>query len=137
MESAVPAQHGWCPQPYSAGWGRGVLVSHRRGPRAANQKGSPSISHFNTQGCSFLFSLLFLACMAAEAMAEFTGTHFLFKKKPSSRPAYRATADGWHSRIPPDPPEPPQPPAPPAPLAPPVPPTPPAPPVPPISPCSR
>ncbi|CAI7815618.1 unnamed protein product [Closterium sp. NIES-54] len=63
-------------------------------------------------------------------MAEFTGTHFLFKKKPSSRPAYRVTADGWYSRIPPDPPEPPQPPAPPALPAPPVPPTPPAPPVP-------
>ncbi|CAI7865084.1 unnamed protein product [Closterium sp. NIES-54] len=68
-------------------------------------------------------------------MAEFTGTHFLFKKKPSSRPAYCVTADGWYSRIPPDPPEPPQPPAPPAPPAPPVPPTPPAPPVPPVPPC--
>ncbi|CAI7849459.1 unnamed protein product [Closterium sp. NIES-54] len=135
MESAVPAQHGWCPQPSSAGWGRGVLVSHRRGPRAANQKGSPSISHFNTQGCCFLFSLLVLARLAAEAMAEFTGTDFLFKKKPSSRPAYRVTADGWYSRIPPDPPEPPQPPAPRAPPAPPVPPTPPAPPVPPSPSC--
>ncbi|CAI7755507.1 unnamed protein product [Closterium sp. NIES-53] len=60
-------------------------------------------------------------------MAEFTGTHFLFKKKPSSRPAYRVTSDGWYSRIPPDSPEPPAPPTPPAP---PVPPTPPAPPVP-------
>ncbi|CAI7908945.1 unnamed protein product [Closterium sp. NIES-54] len=71
-------------------------------------------------------------------MAEFTGTHFLFKKKPSSRPAYCVTADGWYSRIPPDPPEPPQPPAPPAPpapRAPPVPPTPLAPPVPPSPPC--
>ncbi|CAI7866071.1 unnamed protein product [Closterium sp. NIES-53] len=68
-------------------------------------------------------------------MAEFTGTHFLFKKKPSSRPAYRITADGWYSRIPPDLSEPPQPPAPPAPPAPPVPPTPPAPPVPPVPPC--
>ncbi|CAI7796128.1 unnamed protein product [Closterium sp. NIES-53] len=67
-------------------------------------------------------------------MAEFTGTHFLFKKKPSSRPAFRVTSDGWYSRIPPDPPEPPQPPAPPAPPAPPVPPTPPAPPVPPVPP---
>ncbi|CAI7771391.1 unnamed protein product [Closterium sp. NIES-54] len=66
-------------------------------------------------------------------MAEFTGTHFIFKKKPSSRHVYRVTADGWYSRIPPDPPEPPQPPAPPAPPAPPVPPTPPAPPVPPCS----
>ncbi|CAI7834842.1 unnamed protein product [Closterium sp. NIES-53] len=98
-------------------------------------KGSPSISHFNTQGCSFLFSLSFLARLAAEAMAEFTGTHFLFKKKPSSRPAFRVTSDGWYSRIPPDPPEPPQPPAPPAPPAPPVTPTPPAPPVPPVPPC--
>ncbi|CAI7920507.1 unnamed protein product, partial [Closterium sp. NIES-54] len=68
-------------------------------------------------------------------MAEFTGTHFLFKKKPSSRPAFRVTSDGWYSRIPPDPPEPPQPPAPPAPPAPPVTPTPPAPPVPPVPPC--
>ncbi|CAI7930841.1 unnamed protein product [Closterium sp. NIES-54] len=71
-------------------------------------------------------------------MAEFTCSHFLFKKKPPSRPAYRVTADGWYSRIPPDPPEPPQPPAPPArpaPPAPPVPPTPPAPPVPPSPPC--
>ncbi|CAI7918446.1 unnamed protein product [Closterium sp. NIES-54] len=68
-------------------------------------------------------------------MAEFTGTHFLFKKKPSSRPAFRVTSDGWYSRIPPDPPEPPQPPAPPAPPAPQVPPTPPAPPVPPVPPC--
>ncbi|CAI7825017.1 unnamed protein product [Closterium sp. NIES-53] len=71
-------------------------------------------------------------------MAEFTGTRFLFKKKPSSRPAYRVTADGWYSRIPPDPPEPPQPPAPAAvlaPPAPPAPPTPPAPPVPPSPPC--
>ncbi|CAI7842900.1 unnamed protein product [Closterium sp. NIES-54] len=68
-------------------------------------------------------------------MAEFTGTHFLFKKKPSSRPAFRVTSDGWYSRIPPDPPEPPQPPTPPAPPAPPVPPTPPAPPVPPVPLC--
>ncbi|CAI7822724.1 unnamed protein product [Closterium sp. NIES-54] len=68
-------------------------------------------------------------------MAEFTGTHFLFKKKHSSRPAYRVTADGWNSHIPPDPPEPPQPPAPPAPPAPPVPPTPPASPVPLSPPC--
>ncbi|CAI7746274.1 unnamed protein product [Closterium sp. NIES-54] len=63
-------------------------------------------------------------------MAEFTGTHFLFKKKPSSRPAYRVTANGWYSRIPLDPPEPPQPPAPPALPAPPAHPAPPAPPVP-------
>ncbi|CAI7827159.1 unnamed protein product [Closterium sp. NIES-54] len=72
-------------------------------------------------------------------MVELTGTHFLLKKKPSSRPAYRVTADEWYSRIPPDAPEPPQPPAPPvppAPPAPPVPPTPPAPPVPPSPPCS-
>ncbi|CAI7927572.1 unnamed protein product [Closterium sp. NIES-54] len=71
-------------------------------------------------------------------MAEFTGTHFLFKKKPSSRPAYRVTADGWYSRIPLDPPEPPQPlalPAPSAPPAPPVPSTPLAPSVPPSPPC--
>ncbi|CAI7779163.1 unnamed protein product [Closterium sp. NIES-54] len=71
-------------------------------------------------------------------MAKFTGTHFLFKKKPSSRPACHVTADGWCSRIPLDPPEPPQPPAPPAPPtppAPPAPPTPPAPPVPPSPPC--
>ncbi|CAI7781288.1 unnamed protein product [Closterium sp. NIES-53] len=71
-------------------------------------------------------------------MAEFTGTHFLFKIKPSSRPAYSVTADGWYSLIPQDPPEPPQPPAPPAPpapSAPPVPPTPPAPPIPPSPPC--
>ncbi|CAI7735763.1 unnamed protein product [Closterium sp. NIES-54] len=67
-------------------------------------------------------------------MAEFTGTDFLFKKKPSSRPAFRVTSDRWYSRIPPDPLEPPQPPAPPAPPAPPVPPTPPAPPVPPVPP---
>ncbi|CAI7844271.1 unnamed protein product, partial [Closterium sp. NIES-54] len=82
--------------------------------------------------------LLFLARLAAEAMAEFTGTHFLFKKKPSSRPAYRVTADGWYSRITPDPPEPPQPPAPfvpPTPPAPRVPPTPPAPFVPPSPSC--
>ncbi|CAI7848619.1 unnamed protein product, partial [Closterium sp. NIES-54] len=82
--------------------------------------------------------LLFLARLAAEAMAEFTGTHFLFKKKPSRRPAYRVTADGWYSRITPDPPEPPQPPAPSAPPTPPaprVPPTPPAPPVPPSPSC--
>ncbi|CAI7869997.1 unnamed protein product, partial [Closterium sp. NIES-53] len=50
-------------------------------------------------------------------------------------PAYRVTAYGWYSCIPPDPPEPPRPPAPPAPPAPPVPPTPPAPPVPPSPPC--
>ncbi|CAI7851435.1 unnamed protein product [Closterium sp. NIES-53] len=79
-------------------------------------------------------SLRFLARLAAEAMAEFTGTDFLFKKKPSSRPAFRVTSDGWYSRIPPDPLEPPQPPAPPAPPAPPVPPTPLAPPVPPVPP---
>ncbi|CAI7814183.1 unnamed protein product [Closterium sp. NIES-54] len=68
-------------------------------------------------------------------MAEFTGTHFLFKKKPSSRPAYRVTADGWYSCIPPDPPKPPRPPAPPAPPVPPTPPAPPVPPVPPVPPC--
>ncbi|CAI7888114.1 unnamed protein product [Closterium sp. NIES-54] len=70
-------------------------------------------------------------------MAEFTGTHFLFKKKPSSRRAYRVTLNPY-SHIPPDPPEPPAPPTPPAPPAPPtppVPPTPPAPPVPPSPPC--
>ncbi|CAI7845592.1 unnamed protein product, partial [Closterium sp. NIES-53] len=73
--------------------------------------------------------------LATEAMAEFTGTHFLFKKKPTRRPAFRVDADGWYSRIPPEPPEPPQPPAPPSPLAPPTPPVPPAPPPPgPVSP---
>ncbi|CAI7902627.1 unnamed protein product [Closterium sp. NIES-53] len=65
-------------------------------------------------------------------MAEFTGTRFLFKKKPSSRPVYRVTADEWYICITLDPSEPPAPPAPPAPL---VPPTPPAPPVPPSPPC--
>ncbi|CAI7896237.1 unnamed protein product [Closterium sp. NIES-54] len=72
--------------------------------------------------------------LAAEAMAEFSGTHFLFKKKPTRRPAFRVDADGWYSRIPPEPPEPPRPPAPPAPPAPPSPPAPPAPPVPPAPP---
>ncbi|CAI7864691.1 unnamed protein product [Closterium sp. NIES-54] len=67
-------------------------------------------------------------------MAEFSGTHFLFKKKPTRRPAFRVDADGWYSRIPPEPPEPPRPPAPPAPPAPPSPPAPPAPPVPPAPP---
>ncbi|CAI7924260.1 unnamed protein product [Closterium sp. NIES-54] len=63
-------------------------------------------------------------------MAEFSGTHFLFKKKPTRRPAFRVDADGWYSHIPPEPPEPPRPPAPPVPPAPPSPPAPPAPPVP-------
>ncbi|CAI7864847.1 unnamed protein product [Closterium sp. NIES-53] len=67
-------------------------------------------------------------------MAEFSGTHFLFKKKPTRRPAFRVDADGWYSRIPPEPPEPPRPPAPPAPLAPPAPPPPSAPPTPPAPP---
>ncbi|CAI7818922.1 unnamed protein product [Closterium sp. NIES-54] len=67
-------------------------------------------------------------------MAEFSGTHFLFKKKPTRRPAFRVDADGWYFRIPPEPPEPPRPPAPPAPPAPPSPPAPPAPPVPPAPP---
>ncbi|CAI7790930.1 unnamed protein product [Closterium sp. NIES-54] len=65
-------------------------------------------------------------------MAEFSGTHFLFKKKPTRRPVFRVDADVWYSRIPPEPPEPPRPPAPPAPPTPPSPPAPPAPPVPPI-----
>ncbi|CAI7922632.1 unnamed protein product [Closterium sp. NIES-53] len=64
-------------------------------------------------------------------MAEFSGTHFLFKKKPTRRPAFRVDADGWYSRIPPEPPEPPRPPAPPAPPSPPAPPAPPVPPAPP------
>ncbi|CAI7777477.1 unnamed protein product [Closterium sp. NIES-54] len=63
-------------------------------------------------------------------MAEFTGTHFLFKKKPSARPAFRVDADRWYSRIPPEPPQPPAPPAPPTPPAPPAPPAPPIPPSP-------
>ncbi|CAI7900108.1 unnamed protein product [Closterium sp. NIES-54] len=67
-------------------------------------------------------------------MAEFRGTHFLFKKKPTRRFAFRVDADGWYSRIPPEPPEPPRPPAPPAPSAPPSPPAPPAPLVPPAPP---
>ncbi|CAI7873224.1 unnamed protein product [Closterium sp. NIES-54] len=67
-------------------------------------------------------------------MAEFSGTHFLFKKKPTRRPAFRVDADEWYSRIPPEPPEPPRSPAPPAPPAPPSPPAPPAPPVPPAPP---
>ncbi|CAI7878696.1 unnamed protein product [Closterium sp. NIES-53] len=61
-------------------------------------------------------------------MAEFSGTHFLFKKKPTRRPVFRVDADVWYSRIPPEPPEPPRPPAPPAPPTPPSPPAPPAPP---------
>ncbi|CAI7850822.1 unnamed protein product [Closterium sp. NIES-54] len=64
-------------------------------------------------------------------MAEFSGTHFLFKKKPTRRPAFRVDADWWYSRIPPEPPEPPRPPAPPAPPSPPAPPAPPVPPAPP------
>ncbi|CAI7882459.1 unnamed protein product [Closterium sp. NIES-53] len=68
------------------------------------------------------------------AMAEFSGTHFLFKKKPTRRPAFRVDADGWYSRIPPEPLEPPRPPAPLAPPAPPAPPSPPAPPAPPVPP---
>ncbi|CAI7783088.1 unnamed protein product [Closterium sp. NIES-54] len=67
-------------------------------------------------------------------MAEFSGTHFLFKKKPTRRPALRVDADGWYSRIPPEPPEPPRPPAPPALPAPPARPSPPAPPAPPVPP---
>ncbi|CAI7731302.1 unnamed protein product [Closterium sp. NIES-54] len=67
-------------------------------------------------------------------MVEFSGTHFLFKKKPTRRPTFRVDADGWYSRIPPEPPEPPRPPAPPAPPAPPSPLAPPAPPVPPAPP---
>ncbi|CAI7840608.1 unnamed protein product [Closterium sp. NIES-53] len=67
-------------------------------------------------------------------MVEFSGTHFLFKKKPTRRPAFRVDADGWYSRIPPEPPEPPLPPAPPVPPAPPAPPSPPAPPAPPVPP---
>ncbi|CAI7873913.1 unnamed protein product, partial [Closterium sp. NIES-53] len=78
----------------------------------------------------------FLGCsrLAAEAMAEFSGTHFLFKKKPTQRPAFKVDADEWYSRIPPEPPEPPRPPVPPAPPAPPAPPSPPAPPAPPVPP---
>ncbi|CAI7830691.1 unnamed protein product [Closterium sp. NIES-53] len=64
-------------------------------------------------------------------MAEFSGTHFLFKKKPTRRPAFRVDAGRWYSRIPPEPPEPPRPPAPPAPPSPPAPPAPPVPPAPP------
>ncbi|CAI7771015.1 unnamed protein product [Closterium sp. NIES-54] len=63
-------------------------------------------------------------------MAEFSGTHFLFKKKPT-RPVFTITADGWYCRAPREPPEPPTPPAPLVPPAPPVPPSPPAPPAPP------
>ncbi|CAI7814078.1 unnamed protein product [Closterium sp. NIES-54] len=61
-------------------------------------------------------------------MAEFSGTHFLFKKKPTRRPALRVDTDGWYSCIPPETPEPPQPPAPPAPTSPPASPAPPVPP---------
>ncbi|CAI7775963.1 unnamed protein product, partial [Closterium sp. NIES-54] len=114
---------------FMAGW-----APHESQQRA-RPRGSAAASLHALQHSLPTKPLLFLARMAAEAMAEFTGIHFLFKKKPSSRPAYRVTADGWYSRIPPDPPEPPQPPAPPAPLAPPVPPTPPAPPIPPVPPC--
>ncbi|CAI7793669.1 unnamed protein product [Closterium sp. NIES-53] len=60
-------------------------------------------------------------------MAEFSDTHFLFKKKPIARPAFRVDADGWYSRISPKPPQPPTPPAPPIPPAPPAPPVPPSP----------
>ncbi|CAI7871059.1 unnamed protein product, partial [Closterium sp. NIES-54] len=52
-----------------------------------------------------------------------------------AKPAFRVSADGWYSRVPPKPPQPPLPPAPPAPPAPPIPlapPTPPAPPNPPV-----
>ncbi|CAI7892617.1 unnamed protein product [Closterium sp. NIES-53] len=71
--------------------------------------------------------------LTAESMAEFSGTHILFKKKPTRRPAFRVDADGWYSCIPPEPPEPPRPPAPPAPPSPPAPPAPPIPPAPPPS----
>ncbi|CAI7820558.1 unnamed protein product, partial [Closterium sp. NIES-53] len=71
-----------------------------------------------------------LSRQVASAMAEFSGTHFLFKKKPT-RPVFTITADGWYCRAPPEPPEPPTPPAPLVPPAPPVPPSPPAPPAPP------
>ncbi|CAI7751556.1 unnamed protein product, partial [Closterium sp. NIES-53] len=73
-----------------------------------------------------------VGCVAGEAMAEFSGTHFLFKKKPA-RP-WRLTDDGWYTREPAAPPVPPEPPAPPAPPAPPTPPTPPTPPAPPAPP---
>ncbi|CAI7860104.1 unnamed protein product [Closterium sp. NIES-54] len=62
-------------------------------------------------------------------MAKFSGTHFLFKKKPTR--LWRLTDDGWYTREPTEPPAPPAPPVPPAPPAPPVPPAPPAPPAPP------
>ncbi|CAI7797680.1 unnamed protein product [Closterium sp. NIES-53] len=84
--------------------------------------------------CTVLGLFLGRSCLAAEAMAELSGTHFLFKKKPMRRPSFRVDADGWYSRIPPEPPEPPRPPAPPAPPAPPSPPAPPPPPVPPAPP---
>ncbi|CAI7739498.1 unnamed protein product, partial [Closterium sp. NIES-53] len=71
-----------------------------------------------------------LSRQVASAMAEFSGTHFLFKKKPT-RPVFTITADGWYCRAPREPPEPPTPPAPLVPPAPPVPPSPPAPPAPP------
>ncbi|CAI7871164.1 unnamed protein product [Closterium sp. NIES-53] len=81
--------------------------------------------------CIILGLFLGRSRLAAEAMAEFSGTHFLFKKKPTRRPAFRVDADGWYSRIPPKPPEPPRPPAPPAPPSPRAPPAPPVPPAPP------
>ncbi|CAI7878451.1 unnamed protein product [Closterium sp. NIES-53] len=93
--------------------------------------------------CDLLFSptlpmgFLGRSRLAAETMAEFSGTHFLFKKKPSRRPAFRVDADRWYSRIPPEllePPRPPAPPAPPPPSSPPAPPAPPAPPSPPVPP---
>ncbi|CAI7735781.1 unnamed protein product [Closterium sp. NIES-53] len=65
-------------------------------------------------------------------MAEFSGTHFLFKNK-RARP-WRLTDDGWYTREPAAPPVPPEPPAPPAPPAPPTPPAPPAPSTPPAPP---
>ncbi|CAI7793998.1 unnamed protein product [Closterium sp. NIES-54] len=67
-------------------------------------------------------------------MAEFSGTHFLFKKKPAR--LWRLTDDGWYTREPAAPPVPPEPLAPPAPPAPPALPTPPAPPAPPNPPDS-
>ncbi|CAI7783487.1 unnamed protein product [Closterium sp. NIES-54] len=70
-----------------------------------------------------------LGRLAGETMAEFSGTHFLFKKKPA-RP-WRLTDDGWYTREPPAPPMPYEPPAPPTPPAPPAPPAHPAPPAPP------
>ncbi|CAI7826168.1 unnamed protein product [Closterium sp. NIES-53] len=126
------------PPPTLAGFG-GAALELTGAITSPHEDGSPRFPTAalspRTLGPAVSHGLHFLARLAAEAMAEFTGTHFLFKKKPSSRPAFRVTSDGWYSRIPPDPPEPPRPPAPPAPPAPPVPPTPPAPPVPPVPPC--